>query len=198
MRFAPDPKAKASSKPGTVYAVDGGEGWIYYGQVSAQKQEMGFLRYRTEELGLPEPLAAYPLMNRIILYDGSAGRALRSGRWKVLGRFDLHPDFGKSYALVQCPVGTNIVRVFLYQGAPDSPPQLTREWETRIDDPEIQNYEVMAVWDAEHHIPARLKADYGQEEADWSTIGPVWRYRKMKVEASRRFPGAPGHQLPTD
>jgi len=65
------------------------------------------------------------------------------------------------------------------------------------DDPEIQDFEVMAAWDAMAHIPGRLKADYGAEPADWHVGGPLWRYRQVRQEYARRFP-QPWHQLPID
>lgn len=159
---------------------------------------IGFLRYRTRSLDVPKSLADYPLMNRISIFEGSPGRALRSGKWKLLGRDELHPDFGDSVMLVQCPVGTNNVIVWQYENALTSSPALTRQWETRIDDPEIQDFEVMAVWDAEYHIPERLKGDYGEEEATWHVGGPVWRHRRVMQETARRFPDQPWHKLPTD
>jgi hypothetical protein len=95
-------------------------------------------------------------------------------------------------------VGTNHVRAEVRQDSPKRPSVLIREWHTRNDDPEIQAFEVMAAWDAVHHLPARLKADYGQEVADWHVGGPLWRHRQVLEEFARRFPGQPGHQLPTD
>ena len=90
---------------------------------------------------------------------------------------------------VQWPVGTLTVTVSDGTNAP---------YETRVDDPDIQNFEVMGAWDAEEHIPARLTADFGLEEAEWHVGGPVWRERKVKEELARRFPEQPWHRLPDD
>lgn len=54
----------------------------------------------------------------------------------------------------------------------------------------------MAVWDAEHHIPGRLTADFGFEPSEWHIGGPISRERKIKEEMARRYPDAPWHQLP--
>jgi len=197
MEFAPIPNARASWHPGTLYCVDA-EGWVYYGQVSAVRGSVGFLRYRTKRVDVPRVLAAHPLMNRIGINWASLGRALRAGRWQLLDRFELHPGFAKPYGLVQCPVNTNNVAVWLYQDHPGRPSMLIKKWQTRINDSEIQDFEVIASWDAEYHVPGRLKADFGQEEADWNIIGPVWRYRKVQIERARRFPDKPWHRLPTD
>ena len=116
----------------------------------------------------------------------------------MLDRFPVHPDFAKPYGVVQCPVFTNKVVVWLYQDQPDCPSVLLKQWRTRIDDPEIQDFEVIAAWDAEYHVPRRLKADFAPEDADWDTIGPVWRYRKVRIERARRFPDKPHLQLPGD
>jgi hypothetical protein len=199
MGGARTPHVKASWVPGTLYAVDGGEGWVYYGQVSAPKGNIGFLRHRTSDVEKrSETVLMHPLMSRICIAWPSLGRALRAGRWHLLGRAPLHPDFAKPYGVALCPAGTNNVQAWLYEDRPGEPGTVARTWHARIDDPEIQNFEVMSVWDAEHHIAGRLKADFGEEEADWHVTGPVWRHRKVRLEYARRFPDQPGHQLPTD
>jgi hypothetical protein len=193
------PQARASWEPGTLYAINGVEGWFYYGQVSAQKGAIGFLRYRTLDIeSRPEIVLQYPLISRIGIAWPSLGRALRAGRWHFLGRAPLHPDLANPYGIALCPVGTNNVQIWVYQDRPGQPATIVRTWHTRIDDPEIQNFEVASAWDAEHHIPQRLKADFGAEEGDWHVTGPVWRHRKVKLEYARRFPDQPWHQLPTD
>jgi hypothetical protein len=192
------PQAKASRAPGTLYAINGGEGWFYYGQDSAQG-DIGFLRHRTSDIERrPEIVLPYPLMSRVCIEWPSLERALRTGRWHFLGGAPVHPDLAKPYGVVLCPVGTNNVQVWVYQDRPGQPATIVRTWHTRIDDPEIQNFEVASAWDAEHHIPQRLKADFGEEEADWHVSGPVWRHRDVKLEYARRFPDQPWHQLPTD
>ena len=90
--------------------------------------------------------------------------------------------------MVQWPVGTLLV------GVSDG----DAEYDTRVEDPAIQNMEVIASWDAEQHIPARLTADFGKETALWHVGGPVWRERRVKEEYARRFPEAPWNQLPPD
>ena len=106
--------------------------------------------------------------------------------------------FASPYGVALCPADTNNVQAWIYEDRAGQPGTILRTWHTRIDDPEIQNFEVMSVWDAEHHLPGRLKADFGEEEADWHVTGPVWRHRKVKLEYARRFPDQPGHQLPAD
>jgi hypothetical protein len=71
-------------------------------------------------------------------------------------------------------------------------------YDTRIEDPAIQKFERIAAWDAEHHLPARLKADFGVEVPAWHVGGPVWRERRVKEEFARRSPDRPEHRLPPD
>jgi hypothetical protein len=71
-------------------------------------------------------------------------------------------------------------------------------YEARVDDPAIQDFERMAAWDAEQHIPARLTADFGAEPAEWCIGGPIWRERRVMEEMARRAPDAPGLRLPAD
>lgn len=114
--------------------------------------------------------------------------ALRSGRWKKLGRLAVAPALNAPRPTVQWPVGTLSVTVWAAQ----------RTWDTRVDDPAIQDMEIMAVWDAEHHVPQRLAADYGEEQALWHIGGPIWRERRIKQERAARFPDQPWHALPND
>lgn len=90
---------------------------------------------------------------------------------------------------MQWPVGTLAVTVW----TDDEP-----SYETRVEDPNIQNAELTAVWDAADHIPERLTADFAAEEAEWHVGGPIWRERRVKEEYARRFPDAAWHQLPPD
>ena len=56
------PQAKKSRKPGTLYAINGVEGWFYYRQVSEQNWAIRFLRYRTLDIeSRPEIVLQYPL-----------------------------------------------------------------------------------------------------------------------------------------
>jgi hypothetical protein len=59
--------------------------------------------------------------------------------------------------------------------------------------------ELMAVWDAEHHIPSRLKADFGAEKGEWHVGGPILRERRIKEEiAARSTADQPWNRLPSD
>jgi len=179
--------ARADLAPGTCYAIDGGEGWIYYGQVSPDKS-IGFFRIRTAELVSPVEIASVPLMSRIGVAYPSIGRAMRLGKWLKIGHSDLHPAFQQPRLTVQWPDRTLVVTVWC---------DGTAIYDTRVEDPRIQEFEVIAAWDAVAHIPERLKADYGAERAEWHVAGPVWRARLVKEEFARRS-DAPWHQLPHD
>ncbi len=185
--FGANPSSRADLKSGTLYAVSGEAHWIYYGQVTPDKR-IGFFRRRDHELASPSEVLSSQLMAVVSVAYPSITKALCSGAWFKLGKFELTDDLLMPWPMVQWPVGT--LRVTISNG--------THEYDTRVEDPSIQNMEVMAVWDAEHHIPARLTADFGQEEAAWHVGGPVWRARKLKEENARRFLDAPWHQLPDD
>lgn len=186
--FAPNPKARGDLTPGTLYALFGEKGLIYYGQVTPDEQ-IGFFRRRDHQVAETAIIIATPIMSVVGLWVPTIGLALRAGRWKKLGRFDVVNALRMPAPSVQWPVGTLIVTV------DDGANPL---YETRVDDPAIQNFEVAAAWDAGYHIPARLTADYGAEEAEWHVGGPVWRERKVKEEYAKRFPEAPWHKLPDD
>lgn len=183
--FPANPSSRADLKSGTLYAVSGEAGLIYYGQVAPDKR-IGFFHRRDRELAEPYSILSCPLMSVVSVAYPSITRALCSGKWFRIGRFELIDDLQMPWPMVQWPVGTLVV------GVSDG----MQEYETRIKNPAIQNMEVNASWDAEHHIPARLTADFGQESAAWHVGGPVWRERKVKEEYARRFPDAPWHQLP--
>lgn len=183
-----NPKARADLKPGTLYALLGEQEWVYYGQVTTDKT-LGFFRRRDREVAAIEAIVTSPIMSVVSVVYPSITRALRSGRWQKLGRCELVPDLQRGRRVVQWPVGTLTVTIWDEGGAGT---------ETRVDDPAIQDLEVIAGWDAEQHIPSRLTADFGQEAAKWHVGGPVWRERKVKEELARRHPEAPWHQLPTD
>lgn len=175
-------------KVGTLYAITGEGGWIYYGQV-APDQSIGFFRRRDHEIAAAEDVVNSPVMTGVYVAHPSIGRALRAGRWKKLGRFALSGRLSAPRTRVQWPVGTLNVTVWL--GSAPS-------YETRVDAPAIQDLERMAVRDAEQHIPQRLTADFGAEEAEWHIGGPIWRERRIKEEMARRFPDQPWHRLPSD
>jgi hypothetical protein len=185
--FDPRPSARADLRPGTLYAVIGEGGWIYYGQVMPNRC-IGFLQRRDREPAAPEAILAEQVMAKIGVVEPSIGRALRAGRWKRLGCFPLHRDLERPHPLVQWPVGTLTVTV----GDGE------REYDTRVEDPAIQHYEIIAAWDAEYHIPERLTADYGAERAAWHVGGPIWRERRTREEYASRFPDAHWHTLPPD
>ncbi|MEP2736398.1 MAG: hypothetical protein ABJP34_08870 [Erythrobacter sp.] len=185
--FPAKPSSRADLKPGTLYAVTGEGKWIYYGQVATDKR-IGFFRLRNQQLAKPPYDLSIPLMSVVSVAYPSITRALRAGTWLKLGRYDLADDLRKAWPVIQWPVGTLVVSVS----------DGTQRYDTRVEDPVIQNLEVIAVWDAEDHIPERLTADFGQEVAAWHVGGPVWRQRKVKEQYARRFPDIPWHQLPND
>jgi hypothetical protein len=75
------------------------------------------------------------------------GRALRSGAWKKLGKYPLRDELGSVRPVVQWPVGTLDVTVWIGR---------VQSRLTRVEDPSIQDLEIVASWDAVHHVPARL------------------------------------------
>lgn len=186
--FSNNPNARADLKAGTLYAVTGEAGWIYYGQVTAEKM-VGFFRRRDRDVAETESIIATPLMAVITVGYPSITRALREGLWTKLGRFELPQGLLTPTPTMQWSVGTLEVSVWECDGVLRN---------TRVEDPLIQNFEQMAVWDAIDRIPARLTADFGEEEPEWHVGGPIWRARKVKEEMAKRFPDAPWHQLPAD
>src|SRR5207237_6718752 len=186
--FDANRKVRADLKPGTLYAVAGEGGWIYYGQVTAEKN-VGFFRRRDREAAAADEVLTTPIIAVVTISYPSITRALRDGCWQKLGRFEVASELRAPWPLVQWPVGTLNVTVWL-DGQP--------KYETRLDDPAIQQMERMAVWDAEHHIPARLTADFGQEVAEWHIGGPIFRERKIAEEIATRCPDQPWNQLPAD
>lgn len=186
--FEAAPKARSDLKPGTLYAVVGEGGWVYYGQVAPDKA-IGFFRRRDREVADVQTILSSPMMAVVTVAYPSITRALRAGRWAKLGRFELAEELRAPRRVVQWPVGT--LNVIVWEG------EETIQ-ETRVEDPAIQDVELMAVWDAEYHIPARLTADFGAEAPEWHIGGPIWRERRVKEEIARRSPDRPGNQLPPD
>jgi hypothetical protein len=191
--FEEDPKARADFKAGTLYAIWGIADWIYYGQVAVDKS-VAFFSRRDRKIVAGAEVMASPIMSRVGVVYSSVGQALRSGAWKKLGKYPLHDELGSLQPVVQWPVGTLDVTVWIGHA---------QSRLTRVEDPSIQNLEIMAAWDAIHHIPARLAVDYAPDEAIhtvanvWSIGGPIWRQRRVKEELARRF-DKPWHQLPAD
>jgi hypothetical protein len=186
--FEGDPKARADLKPGTLYGLVGEGEWVYYGQVTPDKS-VGFFRRRDREVADAQTILSSPIMAVVPVAYPSITRALRAGLWQKLGRYELVEALRAPRRVVQWPVGT--LKVTVWEGA-----ETTHD--TRVEDPAIQDLELMAVWDAEHHIPARLTADFGAEAAEWHIGGPIWRERRVKEETAKRSPNEPWHQLPPD
>lgn len=186
--FEEQPTARADMTAGALYAVAGEAGWVYYGQVTPEKK-IGFFRRRDRRPSAPDVVLNAPIMAVISVGYPSITRAMRTGRWKKLGRFPLVGDLVAPRPSVQWPVGTLAVAVWL-GGRPDR--------DTRVEDPAIQDMELMAVWNADEHIPGRLTADFGAEEAEWHIGGPIWRERRIKEEMAARFTDQPWHKLPAD
>ena len=191
--FEENPKARSDLKPGTLYAIWGIAGWIYYGQVAADKSVAFYFR-RDRKIASSADVLASPIMSRMGIVYASVGQALRSGAWKKLGKYPLRDELGSAQPVVQWPVGTLDVTVWIGR---------VQNRLTRVEDPSIQNLEIIAGWDAVHHVPARLAVDYAPDEAIhtvanvWSIGGPIWRERRVKEELAHRF-GKPGHELPAD
>ena len=192
--FAPDPNARSDLKAGTLYAIWGIGNWIHYGQVAADKS-VGFSARRDRDIAFAPDVLSSPIMSRVMVAFPSIGRALRAGAWKKLGKYPLHRELGGDRPVVQWPVGT--LEVTVWTGRAQS-------LITRVEDPSIQDLEVIAAWDAIAHIPDRLLMDHAPNEASstvknaWSIGGPVWRQRRVKEELARRFPDNPTHRLPAD
>lgn len=191
--FGEAPSARADLRPGTLYAVASPNTSVFYGQVCAD-QSFAFYLVRDTKLSEFEPSGSTPVMSRISVNLPSIGRALRAGVWKKIGKGDLADLLLEDNTYVQWPVGT--LNVHVWRG-----PSIISN--TRIEDPTIQNAEVMSVWDAAAHVAPRLLVDFDYEEAlrvnksAWSIGGPVWRQRRVREEYARRFPGGP-HDLPRD
>lgn len=185
--FEKTPTARADMVSGSVYALSGEGGWLYYGQVTPDKR-IGFFRFRSRKVVEVTKVLAAPVMTVISVGVPSITSALRSGSWKKLGRFGVVPALVEPRPSVQWPVGTLTVTVWTADGT----------WNTRVEDPAIQDMEIMAAWDAEAHVPPRLAADFGEEEAPWRIGGPIRRERLIKQEMAARFPDAPWHRLPND
>jgi len=192
--FEENPKARSDFKAGTLYAILGIADWIYYGQVTVDKSVAFYFR-RDRKIASSADVLASPIMSRMGIVYASVGRALRSGAWKKLGRYPLRDELGSVRPVVQWPVGTLDVTVWVGH---------VQSRVTRVEDPSIQNLEIIAGWDAVYHVPARLAVDYAPDEAIhtvanvWSIGGPIWRERRVKEELARRHSDKPWHELPAD
>jgi hypothetical protein len=183
--FPRAPIARANLKPGTLYAVDGGDSFIYYGQVAPNKQ-LGFFQFRSQALSADEALSS-PLMSRFIVSLPSIGRALRAGVWVSLGHRKLRSELAKEPVFVQWPVGT--LEVTLWKGG-----KILKT--TQVHDPEIQELEIIAAYDAVFHVPSRLRADFAEPDDAWLVGGSIWRERRKKQELASRHPEQPWLKLP--
>ena len=184
--FPPLPSARASLKQGALYAIDGEDGFIYYGQVTPEKS-IGFFRVKSEVVSIPAALSA-EVMSRFIVGYPSIGRAVRSGKWLSLGTHPIHTALCDQFAKVQWPVGTT--EVTIWKGG-------VIIGTTQVHDPSIQDLEIVAAYDAEFHVPERLRVDYDGSGDTWSVGGSIRRER-LKKQALAKFSDASWHQLPAD
>jgi hypothetical protein len=185
--FRPLPSARANLKPGALYAIDGNDGFIYYGQVTPEKS-IGFFCVRSEVVSIPAALSA-EVMSRFLVGYPSIGRAVRSGKWLSLGTHPVHTALRDQAATVQWPVGTT--EVTIWKGG-------VVIGTTQVHDANIQDYEIIAAYDAEFHVPDRLRVDYNGNADAWSVGGSIKRERLKKQALAKKFPDAPWHQLPPD
>lgn len=86
--FEGQPTARADMTVGTLYAVAGDAGWVYYGQVTPEKK-IGFFRRRDREPVDPSIVLDTPVMSVVSVAYPSITSAIRAGRWKRLGRFPI-------------------------------------------------------------------------------------------------------------
>jgi hypothetical protein len=176
--FEPDPKARGSLRPGTVYAVSGPDSWIYWAQVKSEL-EVGFFGFRSQDLADTEIAVQAEIVLELTLSHPSIGRALRSGVWKKLGVFAI----GESLAFnrprvhwsdVDREMGQTQVHVFdLTKNEPAV---------TSVDDPAIQHLELAAAWDAEYHVPERLAVEFGDREPAPYALGNVAFMRRQMAD----------------
>ncbi|WGM45537.1 hypothetical protein KOAAANKH_00400 [Brevundimonas sp. NIBR10] len=186
--FEPDPNARAVLAAGTLYAVVGTDGWIYFGQVTPLRR-IGFLRYRSREIESPRRILSMPIMSEVTVSYPSIGNALRNGVWKRIGKAEMHPDLAVPRDQVQWPVGNSTLTVWPGDGG--------APYDARPDDPAIQSLEIVAAWDADCHIPDRLPADFDPAREE-PLLGPILRVRRGKERLAQQFPDVPWHALPAD
>lgn len=159
--FPPAPKAHPNLKVGSLFAIDGGDGFVYYGQV-APFDVFAFPRFRSHTLDAAGALSA-PIMSRFVVQFASVVKAVRGGIWVTLGRQPLWPELNVQPVMAQWPVRTQ--RLTLWQGS-----QMIRD--AMASDPDVQDVEVLAAYDASAHVPRRLVADFNLDvEAGGSVLG---------------------------
>lgn len=185
--FPPLANGRASLKQGALYAIDGGDGFIYYGQVTPEKR-IGFFRAKSEVVSIPAALSA-DVMSCFLVGYPSIGRAVRSGKWLSLGTHPIHSALRDQASTVQWPVGT--LEVTIWKGG-------VAIGTTQVHDPNIQDLELIAVYDAEFHVPKRLRVEYNDSRDAWSVGGSIRRERLKKQALAKNFPDSPWHQLPKE
>ncbi len=154
-----------------VYAVSGQDGWIYWAQVKSEL-EIGFFRYRSKGHSEAEVVLTHEIMVELTLSIPSIGRALRSGAWKKIGVHPIGESLAEQRKKVHWSEGDDFATVHsLGQEG---------EYRTSIDDPEIQNLDIIAAWDAEFHIPSRLTAEFEQKPEKNRFGGPMWQMRRQR------------------
>lgn len=164
---------RAKLKSGYLYAVRGADNLLYVGQVAGQNM-VGFLRWRGEVADVDAAFKS-TLMFRCGVFRDSIGRALRSCAWTVVGYRELHPQLQDDPILVQWPNFST--QAWLWRGA-------HAFGHTTIDDPSIQQLEVIGAWDAEYHIAQRLPAEFNDDELGWQ-----WRGRVADIRLQRAMQG---------
>ena len=178
-------KARADLAAGALFCIGGSDGFLYYGQVCPNKQ-IGFFRFRSKGVDAAGAQAC-AVMSRFTVGYHSIGRALRSGHWLALGRVPIRLELELEPVLVQWPAGSTTV--ILWQGAHEI--GMTDAW-----DPTVQKLQVIAAYDAIHHVPERLVADFSESPDSWKVGGSVRRHRLLAEDLAKRFPEQPWHQLP--
>lgn len=184
--FKPASNTKANLRPGALYAIDGGDSYIYYGQIAPDKS-LGFFRYRSTTITKGDDVLAREIMSRFGVNYQSIGIALRSGQWLSLGKYPVHDELTKTPKLVQWPMGT--LDVTIWQGNKVL-------CKTKVHDPEIQNFEVIISYDAGNSVPKRLVEDYEPSEESWKVGGSVLRMRIKKEKLAEQSDNQPWHILP--
>mgnify|MGYP005986193731 CR=1 FL=1 len=186
MSFDVIPKAKSSSKPGTIYAIAGEDDYIYYGQISADKT-IGFFKFRTELLMTMEEVVLHPIMSRFIVNFPSIGRAMRKGLWQKMGSAKLPEQLNNTIDTAQWPVGE--LNVSIWRGG-----EVIKN--TSVFDPTIQDIEIIQAYDADYHVIERLKADYENPDNSFEVGGSIKRERKLKEMLAQKHKDKPWHNLP--
>lgn len=176
--FPPSPNARAGFRVGTVYAIDAGDSYIYYGQIDVD-QSAGFFKYRTMKLSPAEEALGSAVMSRLGVCHQSIGEAVRAGTWLKLGRYPLNQELEESQFLVMWPFMSTHVTVWKGNKEIRS---------TVLHDPEIQDLQIMIVYDAARNIPGRLPAEFRSGSAAWHLGGTVMRERFLREEEARRYP----------